>query len=315
MVLQDKGDEVRTLYRQEFHVLANHIGIAHAERRMRLAHGNQVLDVVEHLAIGSLLLPIHRIDFVRTIVRVVYPLLVAHHLVTRKDERHALRSEYKCLRQLMQGHTLRLACVRHGRLDTVGQAHVIVATHVAYHLRRLQSPCLLAIVYRVVHDLRMRNATHQSVHDAHFVSRQAIEERPLLVVVERPPEPVAHLVTEYRYARHLVGIRLHGQLIVRHLGSTCSPPLAIDKDAWVYLVQLRTDFVHGLYIVYPHQVEAETIDVVFVHPMKHRLDHVLAHHGPVACGFVSTTRRIGILALLIEPIEVTRHGLFKIAIV
>ena len=315
MVLQDECNEVRTFHREELHVLANHVGIAHTESRMSLAHRNQVLNVVEHFTISGLLLPVDGIDIVRAIVGIVYALLVAHHFIAGEDERHTLRSEHESFRQLVQSHLFFHACIcRKGGLDTVGQAHIVVTTYVADHLGRLSSPCFLAIVHRVVDDLRMRNATHQAIHDAHFVSRQSDEESTLLVVVERATETVTHLVREYGDARHLVGIGLHRQLFLRHLRRTCCPTFAIHEDTRVNLVQFGTDGVHGFNVVDTHQVETEAVDVVFVHPMEHGFYHVLAHHGTVRSGFIATTRCIGILAFRIEAIEIARHGLFEVAI-
>ena len=282
MVLQDECNEVRTFHREELHVLANHVGIAHTESRMSLAHRNQVLDVVEHFTISGLLLPVDGIDVVRAIVGIVYALLVAHHFIAGEDERHTLRSEHEGFRQLVQSHLFFHACIcRKGGLDTVGQAHIVVTTYVADHLRRLCCPSLLAIVHGVINDLRMRNATHQAIHDTHFMTRLANQESTFRITAPRTTDTVTHFVREYGDARHLVGISLHRQFFLRHLRRTCRPSFAIHENTRVNLVQFGTDGVHGFDVVNTHQVETEAVDVVFVHPMKHRFYHVLAHHGTV----------------------------------
>ena len=53
-----------------------------------------------------------------------------------------------------------------------------------------------------------------------------------------------------------------------------------------------------------HEVEAETIDVVFVHPVLHALYHELTHHRLIGSRLVAAPRAIAIGAVSILTIEV-----------
>ena len=88
--VQTEGYDASFRNFQEFQVLADQVGITQTEGRMRPAHGNQPLDIIEHLTMGGLVAPIDGIDLIRTVVRIMYSLLVAQHFVAGKDKGHSL---------------------------------------------------------------------------------------------------------------------------------------------------------------------------------------------------------------------------------
>ena len=136
----------------------------------------------------------------------------------------------------MQSHTFFDACTWLSRLDAVCQAHIIMTTYITNHLSRLCRPRFITIVYRIINNLWMRNTTYQTIHDAHFISWQAIQECTLLIIIERTTKTITHFVREHGNTRHLISICLHSQFFLRHLRSTCRPSFAIYENSRVNLV-------------------------------------------------------------------------------
>ena len=69
---------------------------------------------------------------------------------------------------------------------------------------------------------------------------------------------------------------------------------AIYKNGGIDAVDGFADLVHRPDVVTTHQVEAETVDVVFADPVFHRLDHELPHHGLIGGRLVATAGAVGI---------------------
>ena len=127
-----------------------------------------------------------------------------------------------------------------------------------------------------------------------FLFRNAAQPTGLGIVGERTAQGVANLVGEGSNARHLGDIGLHTQQFVRIGTRTCTPALAIDEDGGVDVVNHLANLVHGFDIVNAHQVEAETIDMVFVDPVFHRLQHEATHHGLLRGSLVATAGAVAI---------------------
>ena len=136
----------------------------------------------------------------------------------------------------MQSNTFFDTSIRLSRLDAVRQTHIVMTTYIADHLCRLCSPSFLAIIHRIIDDLWMRNTTHQTIHDTHFISWQAIQESTLLVIIERTTKRITHFVREYGNTRHLISICLHSQFFLWHLRSTCCPTFPINENSRINLV-------------------------------------------------------------------------------
>ena len=54
--------------------------------------------------------------------------------------------------------------------------------------------------------------------------------------------------------------------------------------------------VHCLDVVDAHEVEAETVDMIFLDPILHALLHKVAHQLFVGCRLVAAARAVGIFA-------------------
>ena len=137
------------------------------------------------------------------------------------------------------------------------------------------------------------------------------EEGGALVAVPRTAQGVTHLVAEGGDARHLADIGLHGQFS-RISATAGTPTLTIDEDV---AGQCSPDGVHRLDVVHAHQVEAETVDVVLVHPVFHALDHELAHALALAGRLVATTAAVAVGAIGILAVVVVGTGELEVAAV
>ena len=71
---------------------------------------------------------------------------------------------------------------------------------------------------------------------------------------------------------------LHGELLLRIGTGACTPTFTIDIDGGVDGIHHLADLIHRLDVMDTHQVEAEAVDMVFVDPVFHALQHELAHH-------------------------------------
>ena len=75
------------------------------------------------------------------------------------------------------------------------------------------------------------------------------------------------------------GVGLYRQLVVWISATSCAPTLTIYINRRIYLVNSSSDELHRLNIVHSHQVETESVDMVFIHPVKHTLYHIVAHQS------------------------------------
>ena len=218
----------------------------------------------------------------------MHSLLVSKHLLAGKDERHTLRSEHTGLGKLVDAeqfgstHLFRDFLVCQGwdaRLQSIYQAHIIVAAYIADLLGWVVGPRLLVIVHLVHIHLRMSDATHDTELQTLLLSRKTSQERTLMVIRERTTKGITHIIAEGTDTVELVGIRLHGKFLRRISTAACAPSLTIDIDARINTVHHLTDSLHGLDIMHTHQVKTETVDMIFIYPILHALQHKLAHQS------------------------------------
>ena len=109
---------------------------------MVLAHGNQVLVVVEHLRILLLITPVEMIDAIGRFKAVVHALFGAQQFLTAQHEGNALRGEYSRLSQQVKTNQLIFGNTWQTRLQSVKETHVVMTAHIADHLSRLCCPWL-----------------------------------------------------------------------------------------------------------------------------------------------------------------------------
>ena len=282
---------------------------------MVLAELYQVAIVFKHLRVPLQVLPVQVVDAVGRLVTVMYALLVAQQFLATQHERHPLRREHCRLCQQVEAYQLVFRQAGNAGLQTIHQAHVVVTAHIADHLRRLLCPCRLRIVHlRHIH-LRMTDGAHDAELHTLFHVRSTPEDAGLRVVVKRSAQRVAYLVREGCDARHAVYMRLHSQLFLRIGTAACAPPLAIHHDGRIYRVQHLAYLVHGLDVVNTHQVEAEAVDVVFLHPVFHALLHEAAHHRPFRSRLVATAGAVAVCPVPVLPVVIVRKGTLEVGVV
>ena len=123
----------------------------------------------------------------------------------------------------------------------------------------------------------MSNATHNTELQTLLLTCKTSQERSLMVIRERTTERIAHIIAESTDTLELLGIRLHRQFLGRISTAACTPSLTINIDAGIDAVYHLTDSLHGFDVMNTHQIETETIDMIFVYPVFHALQHKLAH--------------------------------------
>ena len=291
---------------------------------MILAELDQTLVISKRLRILLQIGPGKLVDAVRRIIAVVYSLLVAEHLFAGKDERNTLRSEDAGLRKLIDAEQLGSTyCFRDilvGKrcdacLQTVYQTHIVVAAYITNLLGRIIGPRLLVIVHLCHIHLRMSNATHDTKLQTLLLTCKTSQERTLMVIRERTTERIAHIIAESTDALELLGIRLHRQFLGRISTTACTPSLTINIDARIDAVYHLTDSLHGFDVMNAHQVETETVDMIFVYPVFHALQHKLAHERLLRSSLVTAAGTVRILSILGLAIVIIRIGTLEVAAV
>ena len=139
--------------------------------------------------------------------------------------------------------------------------------YVSYHLCRRICPCSLRVVHLVEVYLRMVDATSDTKLYALLVVGNGAKNARLMVVAERTANAIAHIVAESSYAVKLLGVGFCSQFLCRISTLSCAPSLTIYIYVRIYGVESLANEVHGFDVVNAHEVEAETIDVVFLSPI------------------------------------------------
>ena len=272
---------------------AYEIGRAQAESRMVAAQGDEVFVVLKDLRVFRLVRPIKMIDTIWRLKRVVDALLGTQQFLATEHKGNTLRGKDSRLCQEVETNELILSDIRNAGFEAIHQTHVVVTRDIAYHLDRFLCPWFFAVVDLLHLHLRMTDGTNDAKLQR-LLFRNATQPAGLGVVGERTAQGVANFVGEGSNARHLGDIGLHTQQFVRIGTRACTPALAIDEDGGVDVVNHPANLVHSLDIVNAHQVEAETIDMVFVYPVLYRLKHKAAHHGLFGGRLVATAGAVAV---------------------
>ena len=122
------------------------------------------------------------------------------------------------------------------------------------------------------------------------------------MVEGRAHQGVADIVTEGSHSGHFPDVGLHCKIFRGKRRSGCRPAFSVHHHV---RRQGRTDGLHRFDVVDAHKVEAESVDVVFLHPVHAGNDHEAAHHFVVAGGLVAAGRAVGISAVLVQAVEVS----------
>ena len=69
--------------------------------------------------------------------------------------------------------------------------------------------------------------------------------------------------------------------------------LKANAMAFVNAMKATHDRLHGCYIVQSHEVEAETVNVIFRCPKGYTLHDEMAHHFSLTRGFITASRTVG----------------------
>ena len=231
---------------------------------MRMTDRCECCIIVDQILVLCLVGPVDRIDLIRLVVAVLHALLVTVEFLTCEDERNSLRCVNRCLSKLYHCKTLSFSRIG-SFLETVAQTVVVVAAHIAHVLERVVCPTLYG-------HLRMLDATCDTEMDVLLVSCNTVHETGILAS-ERAADCVANVVAERSDLVHHMGICLEGDLLGRISRRRSRPAFAVNHDIRVDGVEALADKVHGLDVMDGHEVEAEAVDMIFLHPPLERLDH------------------------------------------
>ena len=104
-------------------------------------------------------------------------------------------------------------------------------------------------------------------------------------------------------------------LITQHnrigqVGVISSPGFPIDQlfALAIFCVQGVLDRFHQLLIQQAHQIKAEAVNMVFLHPIQAGIENVLTHHAALGSHIIAAAGSIGQAAVGFLAIIVTGHG-------
>ena len=226
--IEPEGNKTGLIHRQELHISANQVSVAHMEGRMSFAQGNKLAKIYEEIVICGLLAPSYHIHIIRAVKRVVNELLVAEDFFARIDERSSLGKQDDGLPECCSFKNGIDIFSAHIGFQTVSEAHIAVATDVADVLPRLDCPRLITIIDKTVINLRMIDSTYEAELDALFIARNSNEECALAIVIEGTSDSITHLIAEGGNARHRRDIGLKRLSLRRKLASSCSPTFSVN---------------------------------------------------------------------------------------
>ena len=120
-------------------------------------------------------------------------------------------------------------------------------------------------------------------------ARDALDVALALCLKHAALEAVSYLVVEEADSvAHFRRVNLRGERRrVGVCGRSHRPALAVHEEPRVDFVEGRADGVHRLNVMQAHQVETETVDVVFLRPVGNGIDHVLPEHLVLGSGVVA----------------------------
>ena len=102
-------------------------------------------------------------------------------------------------------------------------------------------------------------------------------------------DSVTDVVAEHRHALHLRHIFLQRTTFNGQRAVACCPSLAINHCIRIDGAHLCRHAVHRFYVVDCHQVEAESVDMIFLCPILYRVHDIVAHLTAVGCRLVAAS--------------------------
>ena len=219
-----------------------------------------------------------------------------------EDEWDTLRSVNRCLSKLYHCKTFLFS--RLGSFfETVAKTMVIVTADIAYVLERVVGPAFHA-------HLRVLDSTGDSEMDVLLVSGHTVHKTGIFTA-ERATDSITDIVAECAHLVEHIGIGLKGNFLSRICRSLRCPTFSIDHHIRVNRVKTLADDVHCLDIVDSHQVKAESVDMIFLHPPLERLDHIFAEHFLLRSCLISAARTVEEASIFTHTVEISRHCAFE----
>ena len=119
---------------------------------------------------------------------------------------------------------------------------------------------------------------------------------------------VAEIVAENGDALHLADMIPHGPFFRRQGRVGRKPAFAVYKDRRVDLRQFFPDAVHRFDVVYSHQVEPESVDMVLLRPEFDGFDDVMPYHFAFRSRLIAAARGVRVGTVGILAVKVTGDG-------
>ena len=126
---------------------------------------------------------------------------------------------------------------------------------------------------------------------------------------------ITDIIAEHGHTFHLRHVLLQGTAFYRKRTVACRPAFTVNHGIRVDGAKFFGHTGHCFRIVNSHEVEAETVDVEFLHPVFHGVDNIVAHLLAVGSRFVATGRSVAVSAVGTMAVIIARSCKREIGIV
>ena len=214
--------------------------------------------------------------------------LRSKHLFTSLHKWYTLRSKKNRASQLIHLHSVSLTviCIGNGKL--IPECQIIMTGYIINTLSRLSRPVRTLITSLCERNLRMRGRCYNTEFNVFFHIIFAAYKTFVQKIKYTAFDPITDIITESTHTIQPVNIVLRCQLCCRQCRFSSSPSFTIYHNVRIHLIQCFSDSLHGIQIMYAHQVKPETIYMIFRCPVYNRIYDILAHHGTLRGCFITT---------------------------
>ena len=253
---------------------------------MCFPEGNQALVVVQIDPVFFLLqgIPFDGIDRVRRFIAVGIELSVpgrlgAEDLFTGLHKGNALGEHHKSSGQPVHSDLILPGFTGSCQNDPVKQGVVVMAGNVVDTLGRFLCP--------------IRHA-HKTVFQIGLGNQCAGYKTGKGIVKDAAPQLIPNGIAEEGKTWNHMGISLNGQGTAGFgKGGVHGPAFTVENNIGVVGMNGCHHFPDGLNIDQAHQIKAEAVNVVFIRPVFHTVNDILAYHAPLGSGVIAAAGSVG----------------------
>ena len=275
----------RLLAGDGYHMGKNVIGGGEPEHRVCLPECNQTLVVFKSIPIGLFVqqIPLDGVDRIGRLEAVLHITalgirLGAKHFLTGLHEGDALGHHVEYGTKFVHPYPVFEAMLRHGQRDPIHQGVVVMAGDVVDSLTGILAPG--------------RKTTETGFQLLGHIGGTG-DETKCIAEEGGASQRIPDGIVEIREAGGEVGVDLGSQIAFLGNIRGHGPAFAIEDHIGMPFMNLGYQIIDGINIQKTHQIEAKSINMVFICPVADGIHDVLMHHAPLGGSIIATAGAVG----------------------